>query len=196
MKLRYYFLYLFVALFVWEIFGVFHYANSLSKFKNSEIDFKDIDMIVVLTGSVGRLDTAYKLFKENNVKTLLISGVGEKVSFDILARKYSWDIDLKDKIFLDAESKTTLDNARFTASKILEYDYKNICVVSSLTHMKRAYFIFSEVLDVFDVSLSYYSSSSNELDSEVWWKDFKIVKTVFEEYIKYEYYKFLMFFKI
>lgn len=193
MVIRYYFLYLFICLFVWELLGVFNFANSLQKYKATDVDFKNVELLVVLTGGTGRLDTAYNLFKENNIKMLLVSGAGEKVTFDILANKYGWDASLKDNITVESESKTTIDNARYTASKIIEYDLKNICVVTSLTHMKRAYFIFNRVMDGLDVNINFYSSNSSELDAEDWWKDYKLSKTVFIEYIKYEYYKFLIF---
>lgn len=196
MKLKYYFLYLFICLFVWELLGFFNYANSLLKYKNTAVDFNEVELLVVLTGSIGRLDTAYNLFKEHNIKTLLVSGVGEKVTYEVLANKYFWDSNLKEKIIIESESKTTLDNARYTASTIIEHDYKNICIVTSLTHMKRAYFIFNRVMDGLDINVSYYSSNPNELDAEDWWKDTKLAKTVFVEYVKYEYYKFLVFLKI
>lgn len=195
MKFRYFFLYALICLFVWELTGLVDFATSLKKYKTPTANLNDIDILVVLTGSSGRIETAYKLFSENNIKKILISGVGKNITFDILSKEFNLDSVYKDNIILDYESSTTLENALVTASKIVEYDVKNVCIVTSLSHMKRAFFLFEKVLDGMDLNLTYYSSNINEIDFDNWWMNYKSFKIVFLEYIKYEYYRFLNKFK-
>jgi len=190
-----YFFYIFIFIFIWELFGVFDYVESFKKYNNQTLDLSKTDMIVVLTGSAGRLNLAYKLFKDYSIKKLLISGVGSNITYNILAKQYNWDMLDEENILLDNLSSSTIENAKISYDKIMQHEVNNICIVTSLMHMKRAELLFDWAFKNSTVNVSYYSSSQDIFDYKFWYKDSKMFKTIFSEYFKYEYYKFLILIK-
>jgi len=194
-KFRYFFIYVLTFILIWQLFGVFEFVESFKKFNNENIDLNSIDTVVVLTGSAGRLNLAYKLFKEHKINKLLISGTGSNVTYGILAKQYNWDIQDEENIVLDNFASSTMENAKNSYNKIMHYNVKNVCIVTSLLHMKRAALLFNWAFLDSNINLFYYVSNLETFDYDYWYEDSKNFKIIFSEYFKYEYYRFLILYK-
>ena len=106
------------------------------------------DAIVVLTGGYGRVEEGLRLFREGNGGYLILSGVEENSRLDAIfpGRDLRNTVDTE-RIVLDMESRSTVDNA-FNVKKIVEdKGFKSLILVTSNYHMKRAFSIFSKTIN-------------------------------------------------
>lgn len=142
------------------------------------------DAIVVLTGGFGRAEEGLNLFKEGKGGYLIISGVeGSSRLIEIFPGK-----DLKatvetSRILLDVESRSTVDNAVNVKKIFDDKDFKSLVLVTSNYHMKRAFTIFSKVMDG-GVKIYRHPVKGPNFRDE-WWKHNKSPKLILNEYFKY-----------
>ncbi len=113
------------------------------------------DAIIVLTGSKGRIETGFELLIDNHAPKMLISGVLNQVSRDELIQNNAENLTLDQLkiiqnhccIALDYTADTTETNAIESAQWITDNDIKSIILVTSASHMPRAYLLFHRILD-------------------------------------------------
>lgn len=182
------FILLLVFAIVWELAGVFEYVKQSAEFNTNKEIPQNIDMVVALTGGAKRLPEAFKIMQNINAKHLLISGVDQKVTFETLATAYNWDASLKSKVLLDYASQTTYDNARITSSFVKDFGVKQMVLVTSVYHMKRAYSLFNEELKNTGIELNTYSVYTKPIDALNWWRE-KGALLLLVEYLKFEEHK-------
>lgn len=131
-------------------------------------EFPESDAIVVLGGSTGqkirprfeaeetegsRLLAAYRLFRKNKAKWIIISGGVPYDSVDGTERTEATDMkDILLDIGVPAEnileenrSRNTVENALFTKKILDEKGLKKVLLVTSAVHMRRAKMIFDRV---------------------------------------------------
>ncbi len=147
-------------------------------------EVSNADAIVILTGGFGRAEEGFSLFKEGNGGYLIISGVeGSSRLIEIFPGKdLSATVDTS-KILLDVESRSTLDNAVNVKRIVEDKGFKSLILVTSNYHMKRAYTIFSKVMDG-DVKIYRHPVKGPNFRDD-WWKHNKSSKLILNEYFKY-----------
>ncbi len=140
----------------------------------------DREAIVVLTGDHGRIPDALKLLQERGSSLLVISGTGKGTSLtDLVNQQVGAIFHIKDtweKIVLDSNSSSTIENAERTAPILARRGIQRIILVTSDYHMGRALAIFHQVMpemEIYDYSVP--SGSRFDLSWKFWvefWKTF------------------------
>jgi len=94
-----------------------------------------------------RIVTATRIQKKLGVP-ILVSGrilFHGKFSGDVIAKRFLIDLGVpSDKIFLEGESKDTLENAKFSKEIISKTGYRKPVLVTSALHMKRSILCFEK----------------------------------------------------
>lgn len=106
------------------------------------------DAIVVITGGKGRIEHAASLLADGKGKRLLIAGADPSVRKSDLVRRLGGKKELLDCcIDLGSESVDTRSNAEEAKRWIERRHYKNVRLVTSDWHMRRARYEFNRQLD-------------------------------------------------
>jgi uncharacterized SAM-binding protein YcdF (DUF218 family) len=180
-----------VTFVVLELVGMQQYGVDICNIqKNQNIPQKP-EMIVVLAGSVGRIETAYELMKGHDIPLLLIAGAHTKVNFDELSRKYRWDTSDRERIMVDNVSTTTWENAKVSEEFARQHNIKNIVLVTSIYHMQRAEFLFKKIFNHDHVQIIPYGTYVQPIELNSWWRDLGVFQKVFKEYFKFQYYRMI-----
>jgi uncharacterized SAM-binding protein YcdF (DUF218 family) len=97
--------------------------------------------------TLARLYGGFKIYRERNTDIWVSGGMAPgnrgnvpiaKVMKEVLI---SWGVN-SDEIILEENSRTTLENAKYTMEKLKEKDYREIILVTSALHMKRSMQLF------------------------------------------------------
>lgn len=138
---------LFFVFFLLILLGISFLNFSLSFYDLPPTDavLQNKDAVVVLTGGKGRLTKALQIFTKTSAKWFLISGVGEATSIEsIFSKQELQGIDYN-RVILERESKSTLENAEFALDLLLERRVRSVILVTSNYHMTRALYIFQNI---------------------------------------------------
>ena len=133
------------------------------------------DTVVVLTGGAGRIEAGAQIIADGKAKSMLITGVGNKVTLSDLMKKGVTKDDIKNAVLahccitLGYVAETTQDNAAET----LEWFQKNnipanasIRLVTSDYHMPRALIQFRRSLP--EAKIYPWPVKSNTDDEQFW----------------------------
>lgn len=157
------------------IYGFFNFISEAHNIVGIAGNDEKVDVIVVLTGGDGRIDTAVRLFQEGYGKKLVLSGVNESATLkSILGSKFE-SLDTSN-ILIDRKSKNTVENAIETKRIIEDSNIKSIMIVTSKFHMVRSKYLFSNY-GTDGVKYSYYPVDGGEG-----------LTAKFSEFVKYYYY--------
>lgn len=147
-------------------------ADSIAKNRNN---IKKVDVIVVLTGGDGRIDTAVDLYENRFGSTLVLSGVHKNATLtSILGSKYNTIS--TSNILIDRKSKNTFENAVETKKLLANHRVKSIMIVTSKYHMVRSKYLFLKH-GTSGVEYQYYSVDGGDG-----------IAGKFLEFVKYYYY--------
>lgn len=169
--------------------GFLTYAAITLVWTKSDDSLESYDAIIVLTGAQGRIEKGFDLLLQDKAPRLLISGVLKPYRLrDIVEAR---DIPKADhaKIFrhccvdLDYVATTTAENATESTQWVKQKGLKSILLVTSASHMPRAYLQFSRALP-HDVSMTAYPVRIQGRYSLVMTRDFW-------SYTAREYFKYL-----
>ena len=141
---------------------------------------KDIEAIVILTGSKARLDEGFKLIEGNSNILMLITGVGDGVKYSDLVQSNKLNLA---NISLGFKAKNTFQNALETSEWVKENNIKNYILLTDNWHMQRALLFFKSVmpdLSIFPLALETINLNINNLLFNP-----KIFITIFIEHLKY-----------
>lgn len=143
------------------------------------------DMIVVLAGGLGRIEEGLRLLSAGIAPLLIISGAGKEAAFDsISVRKDMIEKIARGHIIMEKESGSTYQNALKVFDLIRSYGARSIILLSSNYHMKRSLLIFRMVIPD-DVVIIPFGISSPNFNETEWYKDFRSLRIMIKEFIKY-----------
>ena len=163
---------IFLLLYILSFVGFVSGINFKSKLP------KDIEAIVILTGSKERLDKGFKLLEENSNILMLITGVGDGVKYSDLVQSNELNFE---NISLGFKAKNTFQNALETSEWVKENNIKNYILLTDNWHMQRALLFFKSIMP--DLSVSPLALEVINLNNLLFKP--KILITIFIEHLKY-----------
>ena len=138
------------------------------------------DIIIVLSGEVGRLETAYDLYKSGYSNNIILSNSNSNLFKDEIKKLKI----PKSVHFIDEPNATsTFTNAKYTLALMEKHHFKSAMVVSSNYHMDRVRLAYGRALGNQRVKLVYVSSYGSSIYSSKMIK--KRIKLGLQEPIKY-----------
>ena len=193
------------------LFGIF----LISFYLAGEIyDFQDtvdgthlpqVDVIVCLAGGRGRISAAGDLWfryleqseaPDFKLPLLYISGMGHQTkwaSFTRQLRRGVRDIIRPEQVILETDSTNTEENAQYFAQLAIEHHWNKVLLVTSSYHMKRAHYIFEQVLHANDqtksMSIETLSLIQDPFEASEWRASFFGIRVTLFEYLKWIYYR-------
>ncbi len=117
------------------------------------------DAIVVLTGGKGRTDEGLMMLRKGGGEVLIVSGVNSDSVVDAIFSK-RLSVEERAKIILEKRSRNTYGNAVEVRRIMSEKGFKTMVLVTSDYHMKRARYIFDNVMPP-DISISIMPSQAS-----------------------------------
>jgi uncharacterized SAM-binding protein YcdF (DUF218 family) len=151
------------------------------------------DAIVVLAGGRGRVEEGVKLYRGHQSRYLFLIGVDPSVRKSDLFRERPGE-KMSAGVFLENESRNTLENALYSRDLLLKKDIGSIMLITSRYHMKRATLIFRNILPK-EVAIYPHPVDSKNLKEE-WWNHAGSFRLLFTEFYKYCLFRFFFLFDI
>lgn len=133
-----------------------------------------VDAIVVVSGgdNNARITKGVQLYKEGWAPILMYSGAAAEgdVSNAEAMRNISFKMGVPKKdMIIEENSKTTVENAEFSAKIIKEKEYKSIILVTSPYHQRRTFELFKKELP--DVTIINQSALDENWRKKGWWQN-------------------------
>lgn len=126
---------------------------------------------IVLSGEVGeRIDYAVQLYMKGLVKYLIISGDTPGFTGNQMRDLALMQGIPKNKIIVETNSTSTLENALFTRKIMLDKNWPDAIVVTSPYHSRRAAWVFKKVFRDGKIKLQICYSPLSWFVKENWWK--------------------------
>jgi uncharacterized SAM-binding protein YcdF (DUF218 family) len=137
------------------------------------------DCAVVLTGGVGRIREGLSLLSRRIVKKVIISGVYPEVQFNELyaATPLMGEINEAD-VILERRSQTTFGNAQQSVPIVETLRCRDVLLVTSQTHMNRAYQTFRAALPR-EIRIEKHTLPSPRNETSTWDLGLEIAKSIF-----------------
>jgi len=134
-----------------------------------------VDAIVVVSGgdTDARISEGVKLYLQEWAPKLVFSGAAAEgdVSNALAMKRIAIQAGVSaDDILIEEASKTTAENAEFTAKIIQNNNLKSIILVTSPYHQRRAYTQFSQALGENFVILN-HSAKDETWRKKTWWEN-------------------------
>lgn len=136
------------------------------------------DVVIALSGDVGRLERAANLYHAEYADTVMLSlanepgmTVEEAVAFGVP----------ESDLILEEEATSTYTNAVYTKEKMIEIGLESALVVSSDYHMRRVKLVFDQVYEEAGIELTYVASLRNEVP---WYRDGANIWFTVKEFVK------------
>ncbi len=135
---------LLIGVFTWNIRDEYQKVSRTPV--SSWLEDRSADCAVVLTGSVGRVKEGFDALARKQVKNLIISGVHPRSELRQIFPQWPFYGDIKEEnVILEKQSRTTYGNARQSLAIIGALHCRDILLITSRLHMKRAYDTFKSV---------------------------------------------------
>lgn len=140
--------------------------------------------IVVFTGTRARLQEGFNLLRRHPSAYLLISGVNEGTE-----KSYLMEVTKipccppKDHVTLDYVAQDTTQNAIETARWAKRMKFDDLCLITSNYHMPRSLLELSHYAP--ELKIIPHPVVAKSFQNSTWWKDKKMLGTVFGEYNKF-----------
>ena len=137
------------------------------------------DCAVVLTGSKGRIQKGIDLLWQKRVRKVIISGVYSKSRLrDIFPQLPHYVGVSKDDIILEKRSLSTFGNAMQSLPLTQALKCRDIILVTSRLHMRRAYKIFKKTFPE-EIMIHPYATISGHYKARFWPTLVEVLKSLF-----------------
>lgn len=148
--------------------------------------FQKVDAIVCLAGGRGRIRRALELFDRGVSDHLYISGTERGVRMKGILRELGWVGPIEDSSHITIEdvSTNTIENAREVSKFLERTNRKSILLVTSIYHVRRAYYIFKHTLPA-DVAISVSWYEREPFEPGDWWKSLNGIWVTVGEFFKF-----------
>lgn len=149
------------------------------------------DAIVVTTGGQARLSAGLALLAAGNAPDLLLSGVGQGITKDIIADTLA--LDAVERHYLDCcitlefQAEDTSGNALAAQIWVQENRYQSLILVTANYHMPRALLEFQKALP--DTLILPHPISPPDLTISRWYNNWQTIRLLAREYLKFYYRK-------
>ncbi|WP_077214862.1 YdcF family protein [Bacillus dakarensis] len=115
------------------------------------------DVIIVLSGNIGRLEKAAQLYKEDYADYVMLTRAHDPH----LTVKDAVEIGIpEDALILEENATSTYTNAAFAKSEMEQHQLTSAIVISSDYHMRRTKFTFDKVFKDSDFDLIYVAAEN------------------------------------
>ena len=138
------------------------------------------DIIIVLSGSEGRVEKALGLMEEDYSDFLVLTNA---YGFSEQDYKHIESTVPAEDVIKDFESHSTLDSAYYSRKLMEELRVQSAIIVSSDYHLRRAKLNYERAFKNSDIELKFVASDSN-YQSDFWWTDNFSIRITGSEYIK------------
>ncbi len=161
-------------------------SAKLDASSESNIDGIKYDVIVCLTGGRGRIKKALELYEKGFGRILYISGADPQTHIRRILKDQQWTRPIDDSnIILEQISTNTIQNALQVKMFLEGKGYRKILLVTSIYHVRRAHYIFQNILPHIRLEVSWYEQEPFE--SSVWWKSWNGIWVTLSEFFKFFY---------
>jgi len=149
-----------------------------------------VDVVVVLTGGVGRIKRGVELLLEGKGENLFISGIAEDVSLeDILLANGMEPLPeiFHSRIILGRLSRSTPENAKEIRSILERHDFDSVLLVTSQYHLARASQLIERELERWPerkIEIYFDAVESPNFDPHSWWTSLTGWQIFLSEYLK------------
>ena len=143
------------------------------------------DAIVVLTGGRGRTAEGLTQLRKGKGGVLILSGVHEDADLDSIFLNRVNTVE-RTNIVLEKRSTSTYENAVEVRKILEERGLKSMVLITSGYHIKRAHYIFTNVMPP-EIAVESYSVMTPNFDTERWWSG-KSLGLLAIEFLKYYWY--------
>ena len=171
--------------FVWHLPKPLPHDNSLSA-----------DGIVVTTGGQARLKAGLDLLSHNTAPYLLLSGVGQGISKQMIAQSFNLSASQRRAldccVDLDFAAADTMGNARAASIWAKDKNLTSLLLVTSDYHMPRAALEFSHHMP--DRRIILYPIIAPDLADKSWFHEWATMRLYMREYLKYIYRRIALIF--
>lgn len=145
------------------------------------------DGIIVTTGGQARLQAGLDLLRDKKAPRLLISGVGNGITKQMIADSLHLSEDemalFACCVSLDFAALDTLGNAQAAKSWADSHDMSALLLVTSDYHMPRAALEFTALMP--DYRIIAYPITPPDLAGKSWYQDWASLRLYAREYLKY-----------
>ncbi|HVV28086.1 MAG TPA: YdcF family protein [Rhizomicrobium sp.] len=141
------------------------------------------DGIVALTGGDERLDTAVALLERGAGKRLLVSGVGQATTKEMVGHMSGGGPRFACCADIGYAAEDTHGNALEAAEWAQANHFGSLVIVTGRYHMPRTLSEFSAVMP--DITLIAYPVDQSRIDLGGWWRHPRTMQLLHREYVKY-----------
>lgn len=149
-------------------------AAGVGFYLSPQDELREADAIVVISGGETdqRIKEGVELYQAGWSDLLIVSGAArdEGVSNALAMKQIALGLGVPaDKIMVENEAQTTVDNAQYTRDIIEEHNVHSIILVTSPYHQRRAYLTFRYFLGK-DFAIINHSASDSAWRKNGWWR--------------------------
>jgi len=151
------------------------------------------DVIVVLAGDGNgeRVDEGAKLYQVGYAPRILMSGgpLAWHLTCAEWMKKQAVFLGVPARVLvLEAQSRSTLENAKFSLPILAKLQTKSVILVTSPTHTRRAKWVFERVLRPAQIKVYVVPARASEFKLSCWWTRHEDIQLVVWEYVSLVYY--------
>jgi uncharacterized SAM-binding protein YcdF (DUF218 family) len=148
---------------------------AIALYLSPQDELEKADVIVVISGgdTDARINEGVKMYFQKWAPKIIFSGAAATgdVSNALAMKRIAVSEGVPEKdILIEEDSKTTRENAEFSAEIIREIGAKKIILITSPYHQRRAYQEFKTVLDD-EVKIINHSAVDENWRKKNWWED-------------------------
>lgn len=162
--------------------------NGLARFLVVSDKLTPADAILVLAGDANgeRVAAGVNLYKHGYAKYLLMSGgqMAWRLTYaEWMKKQAEFEKVPASAILLQAKSRSTFEDAKFSLPIILAHNFKSVILVTSPYHTRRAAAVFKKLYVPAGVKVFVYPVEKSSFNPDGWWTRHGDTSLVVREYV-------------